>query len=137
MFNLDDCNIIDLPKLFDTRGSLTFIEGKRHVPFDIQRVYYLYDVPNAESRGSHAHWNLFQLVVCVSGSFNIELSDGTRSQCFQMIRPDKGLLITPLIWRELKNFSSGACCVVLASEAYDENDYIRNYEDFLTARNLN
>ncbi len=123
--------IIDLPKISDPRGNLTFIEGFKHIPFDIKRVYYLYDVPSGESRGGHAHYKLQQAVVALSGSFEfiLENLDGTRETVF-LNSPSKALLISNMIWREMANFSSGAVCLVLASENYDEKDYIRSYEVF-------
>lgn len=123
--------IIKLPKLSDPRGSLSFIEGGRHVPFDVKRVYYLYDVPGGEARGGHAHRELSQLVIAVSGSFTVVLDDGRERHSFVLNKPYEGLLITPGKWRELEDFSSGAVCLVLASHYYDESDYIRNYDEFL------
>lgn len=135
MFGLNDCRIIDLPKIADRRGNLTFIEGGRHIPFDIKRIYYLYDVPGGEMRGGHGHKTLSQLMVALSGSFEISLTDGYKKKRFTLNRPFQGLLIAPMIWRELFNFSSGAVCMVCASEVYDEADYFRTYEDFeMTAK---
>lgn len=128
---LQDCHIIDLPRIQDPRGNLTFIEGHRHVPFDIKRVYYLYDVPGGAERGAHGHRALQQLVVAMSGSFDIVLDDGHGKQTFHMNRSYFGLYIGPMIWRELTNFSSGAVCMVLASQPYDEKDYYRDYAEFL------
>ena len=123
--------LIDLPKISDHRGNLTFIEGCKHVPFDIKRVYYLYDVPSGELRGGHAHFKLQQAVVALSGSFEFILENlaGDRERIF-LNSPDKALLISNMTWREMANFSVGAVCLVLASEAYNENDYIRSYEEF-------
>jgi dTDP-4-dehydrorhamnose 3,5-epimerase-like enzyme len=127
--------IIDLPKIVDPRGNLSFIEGSRHVPFEIRRVYYLYDIPGGESRGGHAHRELSQLLIAVSGSFTVVLDNGLGRRKCTLNRPDRGLLITPGVWRELEDFSSGAVCLVLASHPYDEGDYIRDYDLFLkTAR---
>lgn len=124
------CKIINLPKISDRRGNLTFIEEKKHVPFEIKRVYYLYDVPSGESRGGHAHKHLQQFIIAVSGSFDVILDDGFERKRFHLNRPYYGLYICPMIWRELNNFSSGSVCLVLASEPYDEDDYIRDYETF-------
>jgi len=134
--NLTECRIIDLPKIADPRGNLTFIEGGRHVPFEIKRVYYLYDVPGGAERGGHAHRALDQLIIAMSGSFDVILKDGTRQQRFHLNRSYSGLLICPMIWREIDNFSSGSVCMVLASNFYAESDYFRNYEEFLQAKNL-
>jgi dTDP-4-dehydrorhamnose 3,5-epimerase-like enzyme len=128
--SLSDVKIINLPKISDRRGNLTFIEGNRHVPFEIKRVYYLYDVPSGESRGGHAHKRLHQFIIAVSGSFDVILDDGFERMRYHLNRPYYGLYIPPMIWRELDNFSSGAVCLVLASEFYDEDDYIRDYESF-------
>jgi dTDP-4-dehydrorhamnose 3,5-epimerase-like enzyme len=125
--------LIELPKIVDPRGNLSFIEGGRHVPFEIRRVYYLYDVPGGEARGGHAHRELNQLLIAASGSFTVVLDDGHGQQRITLNRPDRGLRITPGIWRELEDFSSGAVCLVLASHPYDEADYIRDYEEFLKA----
>jgi hypothetical protein len=123
--------IIHLPRIPDPRGNLTFIEGARHVPFDIKRVYYLYDVPGGASRGGHGHRNLHQLVVAMAGSFDIILDNGEDAERFTLNRSYYGLHIPPMTWRELENFSSGAVCLVLASEIYDEADYFRDYDVFL------
>jgi hypothetical protein len=131
--NVDRCRVIDLPKITDPRGNLTFIEGARHVPFDIKRVYYLYDVPGGSERGGHAHKELHQLVIAISGSFDILLDDGFKKRKYHLNRSYSGLYICPKIWRELDNFSSGSVCLVLASNLYDENDYYRDYQDFLNA----
>ncbi len=134
--NLTECRIIDLPKIADPRGNLTFIEGGRHVPFEIKRVYYLYDVPGGAERGGHAHRALHQLIIAMSGSFDVILKDGTQQQRFHLNRSYSGLLICPMIWREIDNFSSGSVCMVLASNFYAESDYYRNYDEFLQAKNL-
>ena len=128
---LDDCKFIDLPKISDPRGNLTFIEGGYHIPFDIRRVYYLYDVPAGADRGAHAHKNLTQLIVPLAGSFDIILDDGIKKKTFHLNRPFLGLLIYPMMWRVLDNFSSGAVCMVLASDYYDVSDYYRDYDEFL------
>lgn len=127
-----DCRIIELPRIQDPRGNLTFIEGQRHIPFDIKRVYYLYDVPGGAERGAHGHKELHQLVVAMSGSFDIHLDDGRERKVFHMNRSYFGLYICPMIWRELTNFSSGAVCMVLASDCYAESDYYRDYQQFIT-----
>ena len=125
------CSILDLPRIQDPRGNLTFIEGSRHVPFDIQRVYYLYDVPGGAERGGHAHKALHQLIIAISGSFDVLLDDGREKKVFHLNRSFQGLYVCPMMWRELNNFSSGAVCMVVASAKYDEDDYYRNYSDFL------
>lgn len=128
---LNDCKLIDLPKISDPRGNLSFIEGGRHIPFDIQRVYYLYDVPGGSDRGSHAHKGLHQFIVAMSGSFDVVLDDGTEKKRFHLNRSYYGLYVCPMMWRDLDNFSSGAVCMVLASSHYDEADYIRDYSNFI------
>jgi len=128
---LSDCRLIDLPRIQDPRGNLTFIEGSRHIPFDLKRVYYLYDVPGGAERGAHGHRALQQLVVAMSGSFDIHLDDGREKRVFHMNRSYFGLYICPMIWRELTNFSSGAVCMVLASDYYRETDYYRDYAEFM------
>jgi len=130
---LELCRILHLPKIADPRGNLTFIEGERHVPFDIRRVYYLYDVPGGAERGGHAHKGLHQLIVAMSGSFDVLLDDGRERKRFHLNRSYYGLYICPMIWRELDNFSSGSVCMVLASNLYDESDYYRDYGCFLRA----
>lgn len=130
---LADCKIINLPKITDPRGNLTFIEGGRHVPFEVRRVYYLYDVPGGADRGGHAHKELHQLIVAMSGSFDVVLDDGRQKQRYHLNRSYYGLYVCPMIWRELDNFSSGSVCLALASNKYDESDYYRDYQDFLKA----
>lgn len=132
-FNIDTCSVISLPKISDPRGNLTSIEGGQHVPFDIQRVYYLYDVPGGAERGGHAHKGLHQLIIAMSGSFDVVLDDGFNKKRVHLSRSYNGLYVCPMIWRELDNFSSGSVCMVLASNRYDEDDYFRDYGDFLKA----
>jgi len=127
---LDDCRIIELPKISDPRGNLTFIESGQHVPFPIERVYYLYDVPGGAERGAHAHRSLHQFVVAMSGSFDVILDDGMHNKRFHLSRSYYGLYVCPMMWRQLDNFSSNAVCMVLASRHYDEADYIRDHDDF-------
>jgi hypothetical protein len=133
--SLSECRIIDLPKISDPRGNLTFIEGERHVPFEIKRVYYLYDVPGGAERGGHAHKNLHQLIIALSGSFDVILDDGTQKKRFHLNRSYYGMYVRPMIWRELDNFSSASVCMVLASNLYDEADYYRDYDEFVRAQN--
>ncbi len=131
---LANCKLVDLPKISDPRGNLTFIEGGgRHIPFDIKRVYYLYDVPGGSERGGHAHKALSQLIIAMSGSFDVVLDDGHDKRRFHLNRSYTGLFVCPMIWRELDNFSSGSVCMVLASNLYDEDDYYRDYGDFKRA----
>ena len=127
---LSKCRIIDLPKITDKRGNLTFVEGNKHIPFEIKRIYYLYDVPGGESRGGHAHKHLQQFIIAASGSFDVILDDGFNRKRFNLNRSYYGLYVPSMVWRELNNFSSGSVCLVLASEYYYENDYIREYETF-------
>lgn len=126
-----DCKLIDLRKISDSRGNLTVIEGGKDIPFDIKRVYYLYDVPGGESRGAHAHKELCQLLIAANGSFSVTLDDGNEKITHYLKRPFYGLLIVPGIWRDIDDFSSGSVCLCLASMYYDEDDYIRNYNEFL------
>ena len=132
--DVEKCTMIDLPKISDPRGNLTFIEGSRHVPFDIQRVYYLYDVPGGAERGGHAHKALHQLIIAMSGSFDVLLDDGRNKKRVHLSRSYNGLYICPMIWRELDNFSSGSVCMVLASNKYEESDYYRDYQEFISDR---
>jgi len=127
---LDDCRLLQLPKIEDRRGNLTFIEGQRHVPFDIARVYYLYDVPGGAERGGHAHRGLHQFLIAMSGSFDVRIDDGSRSTRFHLNRSFYGLYLCPMIWREIDNFSSNAVCMVLASQRFDEDDYLRDHDEF-------
>jgi hypothetical protein len=130
---LEGCYKIELPKITDVRGNLTFIESNRHIPFDISRVYYLYDVPGGAERGGHAHKELQQFIIAMSGSFDVVLDDGYYKKRFHLNRSYYGLYICSMIWRELDNFSSGSVCMVLASTFYDEADYYRDYQEFLKA----
>lgn len=132
---IEKCRIIELPKISDPRGNLTFVEANRHIPFDIKRVYYLYDVPGGSERAGHGHKQLQQLFIAMSGSFDILLDDGYEKKKYHMNRSYYGLYVCPMIWRDLDNFSSGAVCMVLASEYYDESDYYREYQDFIEAVN--
>jgi dTDP-4-dehydrorhamnose 3,5-epimerase-like enzyme len=129
---IDDCTVVELPKINDPRGNLTFVESNRHIPFGIQRVYYLYDVPGGAERGGHAHKALHQVIIAMSGSFDIHLDDGYAKRTVHMNRSYVGLYVCPMIWREIDNFSSGAVCMVLASDYYDELDYYRDYTQFIS-----
>lgn len=131
---LTDLELIEIPKIKDSRGNLAVIE-KQCIPFDIKRVYYLYDVPSDAFRGGHAHKELYQFLIPLSGSFEVRLKDGESERLVSLNKPDKGLLIKPGIWREIENFSSGSVCLVLASDVYDEADYIRNFDEFLLFKN--
>jgi dTDP-4-dehydrorhamnose 3,5-epimerase-like enzyme len=128
--SLSKCRIIELPKIADARGNLTFIESGRHIPFEIRRTYYLYDVPGGSSRAAHAHRELHQLMIAMAGSFDVTLDDGHEKKTFHLNRSYYGLYIPPMIWRDLDNFSSGSVCMVLASDFYDEAEYIRDYGEF-------
>jgi dTDP-4-dehydrorhamnose 3,5-epimerase-like enzyme len=133
--SISQCKMIDLPRINDPRGNLTFIEGSQHIPFDIRRVYYLYDVPGGAERGGHAHKALSQLIIAMSGSFDVILDDGTGKKKFHLNRSYQGLYVCPMIWRELNNFSSGSVCMVLASNIYEESDYYRDYDEYLAEIN--
>lgn len=134
-FNVYDCSIIELSKHHSERkGNITVVQNGETVPFDVKRIYYLYDVPGGESRGAHAHRDLEQLIVAASGSFRVTLDDGNVKRSFILNRPYQGLYVKPGIWRDLDDFSSGAVCMVLASDIYKVEDYIRNYDDFLKYR---
>lgn len=135
--SIHDCKLIKLPKISDPRGNLTFIEGHNHIPFDIKRVYYLYDVPGGAERGGHAHKALQQLIIAISGSFDIHLDDGVERKTIHLNRSYDGLLIPTMTWREIDNFSSAAVCLVMASERYDESDYYRDYAEFVKAARHN
>lgn len=131
-----DCSMIELDKHHDERGNISVVENSKTIPFDVKRTYYLYDIPGGESRGGHAHKELYQLIIAASGSFTVTLDDGKVKRTFTLNRPYQGLFVVPGIWRTLDDFSSGAVCLVLASNIYDEVDYIRNYEDFLLYKTL-
>lgn len=136
-YSVYDCSIIELDKHHSERkGNLSVVENGITLPFDVKRVYYVYDVPGGESRGSHAHKTLSQLIVAASGSFSVTLDDGEVRRTFFLNRPYQGLLVHPGLWRDLEDFSSGAVCMVLASEVYQEEDYIREYDDFLKFRGI-
>jgi hypothetical protein len=130
--NVFECSLITFDKNHQIKGNLTAVTNNKQVPFDIKRIYYLYDMPGGLSRGAHAHKALQQLVIALSGSFDITLDDGEAKRTFQLSRPNMGLLIPSGLWRELYNFSSGSICMVLASALYDEQDYLRDYNEFLT-----
>lgn len=136
-YNVYDCSIIELDKHHsDRKGNISVVENGITVPFDVKRVYYLYDVPGGESRGSHAHKELSQLIIAASGSFRVTLDDGNVKRSFTLNRPYQGLYVKPGIWRDLDDFSSGAVCMVLASEVYQPEDYIREYDKFLEFRKI-
>jgi hypothetical protein len=133
-----DCVILPLSKIHNRAGNITIVEGKKNIPFDVRRIYYLYDIPGGEDRGGHAHKELHQLIVAASGSFNVVLDDGQNKKIVTLNRPDYGLMVMPGIWRELFEFSSGAICLVLASHKYDKDDYMRDYDQFIIFRdNIN
>lgn len=133
--NVYDCAVLPLSKIHNPAGNITIVEGTTHLPFAVKRIYYLYDIPAGEDRGGHAHRELYQLIVAASGAFDVLLNDGVNKKVVTLNRPDYGLLVVPGIWRELMEFSSGAVCLVLASEVYEEGDYIREYEEFLGVKN--
>ena len=130
-----DCSVLELPKITDRSGNITPVEGIRNLPFDIKRIFYSYDIPGGEARGAHAHKTCHQFLVAASGSFEIVLDDGTNKRTVLLNRPFYGLHIPPGIWAAEQGFSSGSICLVLASHGYDEQDYLRNYSDFITYRN--
>jgi hypothetical protein len=135
--SLEACKLIDLPKINDPRGNLTFVESNRHVPFEIERVFYLYDVPGGADRGGHALKKCHQFLIAMSGSFDVIVDDGDQKKRIHLSRSYYGLHLPPMIWREMDNFSSGSVCLALASEPYSESDYFRDYASFLTALNEN
>jgi dTDP-4-dehydrorhamnose 3,5-epimerase-like enzyme len=134
MTTIIDVQIIDITKVHDTRGNLSVIQGEA-IPFEMKRVYYLYDIPSGGRRGGHSHKNCQELLVALSGSFDVILSDGNQQKTVTLNKPNVGLLIPNGIWRELENFSSGSVCLVLASAVFEEEDYIRNFEDFKLSKN--
>ena len=129
--SINECTIITFPKIADRRGNLSFIEGNRHVPFPIKRVFYVYDIPSAQDRGAHAHRSLQELVVCLSGSLEVRLDDGQNKKVLRLNRPWQGLFIPPMIWTSYGDFDPGTVYIVLASEYYEEEDYYRDYNIFL------
>lgn len=131
--SIDKCHIITFPKISDQRGNLSFVEGKKHIPFDIARIYYLYDVPGGEARGAHAHRDLEQVIVPISGSFDLELDDGIQKKTFHLRKANEGLYLSRMVWRNLTNFASGSVCLVMASAPFAESDYHRDYAKFLAA----
>ncbi len=132
---IEYCTMLELPKIEDDRGNITVIEAGNHVPFEIKRVYYLYDVPLGAERGGHAHKALHQLIIAICGSFDLHLDDGYSKKTVHLNRSDQGLYVCPMIWREINNFSSGAVCMALASSLYDESDYYRDYPSFFADLN--
>lgn len=130
-----DCHVLPLSKIHNPAGNITIVEGEQNVPFNLRRIYYLYDIPGGESRGGHAHKELSQLIVAASGSFEVLLDDGINKKIVRLNRPNFGLMVVPGIWRELFEFSSGAICMVLASHKYDEKDYLRDYNNFFKFKN--
>lgn len=134
MTSITDIQILDIPKIHDTRGNLSVIEG-RVIPFAMKRVYYLYDVPSGAERGGHSHKAQQEFLVALSGSFTVVLTDGKAKKSVTLNKPNEGLLIPNGIWRELENFSSGSVCLVIASDVFEEADYIREYEEFLLSKN--
>ncbi|MDF0718773.1 FdtA/QdtA family cupin domain-containing protein [Kaistella sp. PBT33-4] len=135
MFSVDDCKIIEVPVVHTEAGNISVLENQENIPFDVKRIYYLYDVPMGSERGGHAHYELQQYVIAASGSFTFVLDDGCRKKEIFLNHPNKALHIVPGIWREMKDFSSGSVCVVLASLKYSESDYIRDYKSFIKYKN--
>lgn len=133
--SITDCLLIDLSKIQDRSGNITVVQNKNSIPFDVNRVYYLYDVPSGEDRGGHAHYELEQYIIAASGSFDVILNDGRETKRVSLNQPNIALHIVPGLWRELDNFSSGSICMVLASHKFDERDYIRSYEKFINYKN--
>lgn len=129
--SIEQCKLIKLPKIEDSRGNLSIVESNKQVPFDIRRIYYLYDVPGGSERGGHAHKKLHQLIISIGGSFDVVIDDGHNKKTYHLNRPYYGLYICPMTWRVINNFSSGSCCLVMASDFYYETDYIRNYSEFV------
>ncbi len=135
--DIHNCNVVELPKIHNRAGNITIVQNGDHLPFKVKRVYYLYDVPGGSERGGHAHKNLYQLIVAASGCFDVIINDGKNKKIIELNRPNFGLLVIPGIWREIVNFSSGAICFVLASEKYSEDDYIRDYDEFVNYKSKN
>lgn len=131
--SLEQCAVLDFPKISDRRGNLTFIEESRHVPFDIRRVFFVYDIPTGEMRGAHAHKELEQVIVCLSGALDVHLDDGRERRTIHLNRPWLGLYVPPLVWASEGNFDAGTSYLVLASDLYRESDYYRDYEEFRRA----
>lgn len=131
---IDSCTVLELPKITDARGNLTYVEQQRHVPFDIKRIFFLYDVPTGADRGAHAHLQHHQFLICLAGSFDVEVDDGSGQRLIHLNRPWKGLHVPPMIWAAEKNFDPGSVCLVLSSDLFAEDDYVRDYEDYLAAR---
>lgn len=130
-YSIFDCNIIHLPKIHSRQGNITPVQNNLNIPFEVKRIYYLYDIPGGESRGAHGHKDLESLIIAASGSFDVTIDDGFNKKTVQLNRPYLGLNLKPGMWRDISNFSSGAICLVLASEKFDEKDYFRNYDDYL------
>lgn len=137
MGNVSNCTLIDLPKISDTRGNLTYIEGQIHVPFEIKRIFYLYDVPLGSDRGGHALRKCHQVLIAITGSFDVLLDDGRQRKKIHLNQSSSGLHITPFVWREMDNFIAGTVCLVLASERYDPKDYCRTYDEYISAQFMN
>ncbi len=131
--SIKDCKIIQLPKISDPRGNLTVVEGMKHIPFEIKRIFYLYDIPEGKSRGAHAHKQLHQFIIPIAGSFDVVVDDGNETATIKLANPWEGIHIPPMIWAEENNFLLGSVCMVLASDFYDETDYYRNYDEFIKA----
>ncbi|PIA77547.1 hypothetical protein BFR04_08900 [Gaetbulibacter sp. 4G1] len=131
-----DCSVIDVSKIHNNAGNITVVENGHNIPFNVNRVYYLYDVPSGEARGGHAHYELEQFIIAASGSFDVVLDDGVNKKRISLNRPNLALHVVPGLWRELDNFSSGSICMVLASHKYDEKDYIRNYDEFFKLKDV-
>jgi len=129
--NIDEIEIIELPQIHDPRGNLTFIENSKHIPFDIKRVFYIYDIPTGAKRGAHAHKTLHEFIICLSGSFDVDLDDGIQKKIIHLNRPWLGIHIPPMIWAAEINFDPNSVCLCLTSDFYDADDYIRDYDLFL------
>lgn len=137
MYSVEDCVVVTLPKIHNESGNITVLENNKEIPFDVKRIYYLYDVPMGSERGGHGHYELEQFIIAASGSFTFLLNDGINSKEVFLNDPSKALYIKPGIWREIKEFSSGSICLVLASHEYNENDYIREFKEYLSYRECN